>query len=218
MALHMRIGVLLFAVVLPVSAEGARYPDATERQIVLTGEAATSAAALLGLTGPGAAPVSLRLGPGEAWAVHLLKRATRESLHIDSNAPPARYNRTAFTASPAPTLSLSPFWLDLATALPANQPGYFSFGSPFISEKPDPNDPWTRIFRRLRGEPQWSPAAVPQVRDCSTSAEGDELCVELYGVKDYTNNIERNGYGIRILAHPKDGRLVPSVRPDRSMQ
>jgi hypothetical protein len=208
----MRMGVLLFALLIPVSAQGARFPDATEGQIVLVEEAAASAAALLGLTGPGSAQVFLRVGPGEAWAVHLLKKETKEPLYNDNDGTPARYNRAAFTASSSPTLSLSSFWLDLGTALPATRSGYFSFGSPFISESPDPNDPWTRIFQRLRSEPQWNRGAVPQLRNCFTSAEEAELCVELYAVSDYTHNVERHGYIVRILAHPKNGRLVPASR------
>ena len=108
-----------------MAASGARFPNAVEKTFVVTGDAATSLATLLGMRTSGTSSVSLPLDKGVAWAVYLLKQDTKTPIY-NGDGPP-RWNRITFSASPLPTLTLAPYWLDLATALPNSRRGYYSF-------------------------------------------------------------------------------------------
>ena len=79
--------------------------------------------------------------------------------------------------------------------------GYYSFSSPFISEKLDLNGSWTQLLRRLMRKSGWNSNRSQQFQLCFTSLERIELCVLVLSAKDYTNNIERNGYRVVIEAH-----------------
>jgi hypothetical protein len=188
----------IFGVLLPVSVWGARFPNAVERQIVFSGDAAVPVATLLGLSSSGASSISLQLGQSDAWAVYLLKHDTKKE--ITNGNGPARYNLLRFLAVPVASLTIGPYWLDLATQLPETRAGYYSFGSPFISEDLKSNDPWARLARRLKKEPGWNSSGRPQFQRCFTSVEKNELCVDVYGAKDYASQPERNGYLITITA------------------
>jgi hypothetical protein len=190
----------LLSIVIPLGASAARFPNAVEKQIVVSGDAATTVADLLGLTSPSGASASLKLDRHDAWMVYLLKHPTDQEL--TNGDGPDRYNVVKFTASPRASLSIGPFWLDLGTGAPNSQPGYYLFGSPFLPETLRSGDPWTRLVRRLRSEPGWNNSKVPQFQRCVTSPERTEICIRVYGTTDYTNNVERNGYSATITAHP----------------
>ena len=186
---------------LPMTASGARFPNAVEKTFALTGDAATSVATLLGMSTSGSSAVSLPLDKGVAWAVYLLKHDTKTPLY-NGDGPP-RSNRVTFSASPHPTLTLAPYWLDLATALPNSRPGYYSFSSPFIAADLKTTDPWTHMLQRLKNEPGWDSKGFPQFHRCFTSTDNTVLCVEVYANKDYTNNVERDGYMETITIRSK---------------
>lgn len=182
-------------------ASGARFPNAVERTFVVAGDAATSVAALLGMPASGSSSVSLPLGTGMTWAVYLLKHDTKTTLY-NGNGPP-RWNRVTFSASRLPVLTLAPYWLDLATALPNSRPGYYSFSSPFIAVDSKASDPWTRMLKMLVKEPGWGSTGFPRFQRCFTSTDKTAICVAVYVDKDYTNNVERDGYMEMITVHPR---------------
>lgn len=192
--LALAVGILSIAI--PLSASGARFPNAVEKHVVITGGAAGSVASLLGLGASGTA--SLRLGRNDAWAVYLLKHDTKQE--ITNGDGPDRYNAAKFSTG-RPSLSIGPYWLDLGTEAPDTKPGYYSFDSPFLSETLRSGDAWTNLVRRLQREPGWNRDATPQFERCFTSPERTEICIRVYGAKDYTNNAERNGYSVTIVAH-----------------
>lgn len=182
-----------------MTASGARFPNAVEKTFAVTGDAATSVATLLGMSTSESSAVSLPLDKGVAWAVYLLKQDTKTPIY-NGDGPP-RSNLVTFSASPLPRLTLAPYWLDLATALPNSRPGYYSFSSPFISEDFKASDSWTQMLKRLKSEAGWDSTGFLLFKRCFTSADKTEICVAVYGSKDYTNNVERNGYMETITIH-----------------
>jgi hypothetical protein len=170
----------------PIDASGARFPNAVEKMFVVTGDAAASFAQLLGMPATGLSSVALPLDKT-----------------MNDGDGPQRWNRVTFSASPLPTLTLAPYWLDLATALPNSRPGYYSFSSPFIAEDLRRNDPWSRMLKRLKKEPGWQPKASPQFQRCLTSGDKTAICIAVYASTDYTDAVDRNGYmeTITIRAH-----------------
>lgn len=184
---------------LPLAASGARFPNAVEKTFVVTGDAAASFARLLGMSTSGSTSVSLPLDKGVAWAVYLLKKDTKTPIY-NGDGPP-RWNRVMFSASPLPTLTLAPYWLDLATALPNSRPGYYSFSSPFIAQGLKANDSWSQMLRRLKNEPGWDSKGFPQFQRCFTSSDKTGICVAVYASNDYTDNVERDGYMEMITIH-----------------
>ncbi|MGC1380389.1 MAG: hypothetical protein WA814_05125 [Candidatus Baltobacteraceae bacterium] len=182
-----------------MTASAARFPNAVEKTFVVTGDAAVSLATLLGMSTSGSSSVSLPLDKGVAWAVYLLKQDTKSPIY-NGDGPP-RWNRVAFSASPLPTLTLAPYWLDLATALPNSRPGYYSFSSPFIAEDRKAGEPWAQMLKRLKREPGWDSKGFPQFQRCFTATDKTGICVAVYASKDYTNNVERDGYMEMITIH-----------------
>jgi len=182
-----------------MTGSAARFPNAVEKTVVVTGDAATSLAALLGMSTSGSSSISLPLDKGVAWAVYLLKQDTNPPIY--SGDGPPRWNRVTFSPFPVPTLTLAPYWLDLATALPNSRPGYFSFSSSFIAKDFKANNPWTQMLKRLKNEPGWNSKGFPQFSRCFTSSDKAEICVAVYANKDYTNNVERDGYLEMITIH-----------------
>jgi hypothetical protein len=194
------VAAVIFGILVPIAASGARFPNAVEKQIVISGDAAVSAAALLNLPSSGPSSISLKLGRNDAWAVYLLKHDTKQEL--SNGDGPARYNLVKFSRAPIATLTIAPYWLDLGTQLPETKAGYYAFDSPFISEDLSSNDPWAKLLRHLKNESGWNGNARPQLQRCVTSREQTELCFSVYGAKDYAHSPERNGYVVRIAAHP----------------
>lgn len=184
---------------LPTNAFGARFPNAVEKTFVVTGDAADSFGELLGMSTRGSSSIELPLDNGDAWAVYLLKQDTKTPLY-GGDGPP-RWNRVTFSSSPLPTLTLAPFWLDLATALPNSQPGYYSFSSPFIAEEPSATDAWGQMLKRLKKQPGWQTRAFPLFRRCFTSDDKTGICIAVYDSTDYTSKIERQGYMETITIH-----------------
>lgn len=190
----------VFCNLVPMDASGARFPNAVEKTLVVTGDAAASFAQLLGLSTSRSSSVALPLDKGEAWAVYLLKKDSRTPIY--NKDEPERWNRLTFSASPLPTLALAPYWLDLATALPNSRPGYYSFSSPFIAEDLRGNDSWAQMLKRLKKEPGWHSNESPQFRRCFTSDDKTGICIAVYASKDYTDKVDRNGYMETITVHP----------------
>ena len=186
---------------LPATASAARFPNAVEKTFAITGEAATAVARLLGMSAKGTSSVLLPLDTGTAWAVYLLKQDTKTPIY-NGDGPP-RWNRITFAASPHPVLTLAPYWLDLATALPNSLPGYYSFSSPFLAAAGNANDPWSLMLARLKREPGWNRTAYPQFKRCYESADSSAICVSVYASTKYTkNNVARDGYMETITVHP----------------
>jgi len=199
------LGVLVSA-----TAYAARFPDAVEKRIVLTGPAAVSVAELFGLSPSSPHSVSLPLGRGDAWAVYLLKQDTEEKLWNDNEGSPARYNAMEMSYGPVPALAVSPYWLDLGTRLPETKAGYYSFGSPFMPAALDGEDPWTRLVRRLKAGPGWDENAQMPFRRRFASPDGVELCIEVFGVVQYPDNKARAGYIVTITTYVKN--TAPSAK------
>ena len=194
------VAAAIFCALLPVSVSGARFPNAMEKQIAISGDAAVSVARLLGLSSSAPSSISLQLGRSDAWAVYLLKHDTKQE--ITNGNGPARYNVVRFSAAPIPSLTIGPYWLDLATQLPESRVGYYSFGSPFISEDLKSSEPWAQLVRRLKRESGWNSNGRPQFKRCFTSVEKNEICTDVYGGKDYASDPKRNGHLVTITAHP----------------
>lgn len=198
--------VFLLSVFTSVSVSAARFPNAVEKKMVLTGPAAVSIAELFGLTSSVPSSTSLQLGRGDAWAVYLLKQDTKERLWNDEGAPP-RINVVEFSSSPIPSLAISPYWLDLGTRAPDPKEDYYAFSSPFLSEKLDQDDSWTRLLRRLKTDPEWNSTAKGyfqvQFHRCFSSLDGIELCIEVFSFEDdEPHNFEKKmGHKVNITVH-----------------
>jgi hypothetical protein len=181
----------------------ARFPNAVEKKIVLVGRESVPAAELFGLTGLQSASVSLSLGRMDAWAVYLLKKDAKVELTNDNEGSPPRLNVLAFSSSPAPSLIIQPYWLDLATQHPSPSVGYYSFSSPFISEVLDQRDSWTQLVKRLKKQAQFDNAARTQYRRSFSFANGASLTIEVFAEEDYAN--DKHGHSVRITVHPEGG-------------
>src|SRR5579863_6975142 len=96
----------LSSVLIPAAATGARFPNAVEKTVTITGDTAGSLARLLGLTDASASSVSLKLGRGDAWAVYLLKHDTKREI-TNGDGPP-RYDVVKFAPSLPASLSIGP--------------------------------------------------------------------------------------------------------------
>jgi len=195
-----------------VSACAARFPDALEKRFVFTGEAAIAAADMFGLGASGPGTVVLRLGRMDAWAIYLLKKDTPEPLVNDNGGSPPRHNSVEFTPSAVPTLSISPYWLDMSVAAPFGEPGRYSFGSPVLSGATDPGDPWARLIQRLRKAPEWNertpertaagPVRFERFKRCADSADGGEICVTVSSIEAFPGDKTLSGYNATISVRP----------------
>lgn len=194
--------ILIFAALVTCKpAEAARFPDAVERTIVLRGQEAASVAELFGLADSHPSSISLQLGRPDAWAVYLLKRDTKVELLNDNEGSPPRYDVLDFSKSPTPTLSVHPFWLDLATRHPSPTAGDYSISSPFISEALDAMDPWTQLVKRLKKEFSWKDGARSEFRRAFSFLGGATLSIEVFSQENYTNG--KKGHTVTITVHPK---------------
>lgn len=190
----------LLAAFVPVEASAARYPNAIEKTVVITGDAAVSMAALFGLPVTAASSAPVRLDSGMGWAVYLLKQDTKEKLY-NGDGPP-RWNALTFKPGPTPTLALAPFWLDMATALPNSKPGEYTFSSPLLDASGAGADAWSHALHQLKREGGWNPKGFPQFERCFESTDKARICVDVYGQTDYATTPERHGYMIVVVARP----------------
>ena len=87
----------------------AKAPEAEERRITLTGQAALSLGELFGLSPGAASTVSLRLGRATEWLVYLLKQDTKERLWNDNEGVPARYDVIELSPAPMSSITISPY-------------------------------------------------------------------------------------------------------------
>lgn len=188
-----------------VPAFAALAPLAVERRITLTGQAALSFGELFELSPGGAAStVSLRLGRPTEWLVYLLKQDTKQRLWNDNEGVPARYEVIELSPAPAPSITISPYWLDEGTRLPDPEVGSFSFESPFLREDLPGTEPWTRLVKRLKAGPGWADAAGTPFKRCFASPERVELCVSVLRKDDYPDNKKVSGYVVVVEAHLPD--------------
>jgi hypothetical protein len=188
-----------------VPAFAAKAPEAEERRITLTGQAALSLGELFGLSPGGASTVSLRLGRATEWLVYLLKQDTKERLWNDNEGVPARYDVIELSAAALPSITISPYWLDLSTGLPTpEREGGHSFESPFLREDLPDSEPWTRLVKRLKAGPGWDNAASTPFKRCFTSPDRVELCVIVLRKDDYPDNKKVSGYVAVVEAHLPD--------------
>lgn len=194
-----KLNIILGIIILSTSsfAFGARFPNAVEKKMVITGSAADAVAKLFGLS----THISLRLGRSDAWAVYLLKQDTNKKLWNDNNGSPERYNTIEYLSSKVSSLTIFPYWLDSGTRLPVPKTGYYSFSSPFLSEAFNQDDPWMKLLRRLQSDPAWNNAAkIPFLR-CFLSCEEINICIEVTRCEDYPDNIKRTGNIVTITVH-----------------
>lgn len=182
-------------------ASGARFPNAVERKMVFTGKGVIPMAELLDLTAPHPSYNSYVLGKGDTWAVYLLKHDTKVELFNDNEGCPPRHNKIEYSSTPAPSLIMSPFWLDLGTQGPDPKPGYYSFSSPFLSEKLDQDDPWTRLVKRLIKDPDWHAGERIKYKRSFDFAEGKQL--EIVVFENHNYETDKNGYSVGITARAK---------------
>jgi hypothetical protein len=168
-----------WGVALCTDAFSARFPNAVERKIVLTGQAAISLAQLFGFEASATSSATLRLDRNAAWAVYLLKQDTKEPLSNDNEGSPARYDVVEFSPSPVPSMTISPYWLDLGTRAPESDVGSYSFASWFLREDLPGGDAWTQLVKRLKTVPDWKDAGDTAFERCFTSRERVELCVSV---------------------------------------
>jgi len=187
-----------------VPALAAKAPEAVERRITLTGPAALSFGELFGLSPGAASNASLRLGRATAWMVYLLKLDTKERLWNDNEGSPARYDAIEFSPTPVPSITISPYWLDLSTRLPYPEAGSYSFESPFLREDLPGDEPWTRLVKRLKAGPGWNGVDGTPFKRCFTSTDGVELCVRVLRRDDYPDNKKVSGYVVLVEAHLPD--------------
>lgn len=135
----------------------ARYPNAIEKTVVLTGEAAVSVAKLFGLACAGSV-----------------------SLPVQIKAEQAEYNVLTFSPSPEASLSISPHWLDLQTG-PPWQPGAYAVYSPLVTAELDTSSPWWLLLQHFKKETppaQWQKGH--SARRCFDFAHNLELCIEVH--------------------------------------
>jgi hypothetical protein len=195
-------GLCGLAVCLPALA--AKAPEAEERTITLTGQAALSFGELFGLSPGAASTVSLRLGRATAWMVYLLKQDTKERLWNDNEGVPARYDVIELSPAPMPSITISPYWLNEGTRQPFPEAGSYSFESPFLREDLPDSEPWTRLVKRLKAGPGWDNAASTPCKRCFTSPDRVELCVIVLRKDDYPDNKRVSGYVAVVEAHLPD--------------
>jgi hypothetical protein len=187
-----------------VPAFAARFPDAVERRITLTGQAALSFGELFGFSPGTASTVSLRLGRGTAWSVYLLKQDTKVRLWNDNEGSPPRYDVIEFSPRPLPGITISPYWLDQATRLPYPEVGTYLFESPFLREDLPDSGPWTRLVKRLKAAPGWNNGGDTPFKRCFISPDRVELCVKVVRWDDYPDNKRVSGYVALVEAHLPD--------------
>lgn len=187
-----------------VPASAARAPDAVERKITFTGQAAVSFGELFGLSHGAASTVSLRLGLPMEWAVYLLKQDTKRPLSNDTEGVPARYDVIEFSPAPVPSMTISPYWLDQGTRQPHPEDGSYSFESPFLREDLPGSEPWTRLVKRLKAGPGWADDADTPFKRCFASPDRVELCVRVLRDDEYPDNKKVSGYVVVVEAHLPD--------------
>jgi len=195
----------LYSLAACVPAFAARAPDAEERRITLTGQAALAFGELFGFSPGAASTVSLRLGRATEWLVYLLEQDTKERLWNDNEGVPARYDVIEFSPAPLPSITISPYWLNEGTRLPYPEVGSYSFESPFLREDLPGSEPWTRLVKRLQAGPGWDAAASTPIKRCFTSPDRVELCVIVLRKDDYPDNKKVSGYVAVVEAHLPDG-------------
>lgn len=177
-------------------SSGARFPNAVEKKIIVSGEKIRPFAELFELQ----SPVSLRLGRNDAWAVYLLKQDTKEKLLNDNHGSPARYNRLILLNKNGIIMEISPYWLDLGTSFPYHKPGHYEFSSPVIQGDLDQqDDPWNKLVRNLKNRPEWKSEDNVQFHQCHVSSEQIVLCVEVFRARNY-GSARIDGHVVTITA------------------
>ncbi len=183
-------------------ADAARAPDAVEKKILLTGKEAISVAELFELNSSDKPSISLKLSEFDAGAIYQsMLDAKKERYSGDNNIPP-QYNTIEFLSSSIPTLTISPYWRNLGTSLPNRRESYYSFSSPFLSEKLNQDEPWTKLVQHLKSDPEWKNTERVQFCRCFAFSEAMELCIEVYGHDNYEpDNKKKVGHLVIITVY-----------------
>ena len=179
-------------------AQGARAPNAVERELAWRGDDARVVAGWFGLDPLKDGTRTLRLGGGTAWAVYLLKQDTPTPLSNQNEGTPPRDNVVVYRAGAEPTLTIGPYWLDLGTRAPQNEPGRLMFSSPDLPAQPDGDDVWSALARRLMREPAYRAGEWRELRHCLGTTP--ELCLDLYADRFPTG--ASGGHSVSINAGP----------------
>jgi hypothetical protein len=195
---------ILFACLICVftclGVSAARFPNAIERKIELSGPAAIAIAQTFGLPTTQASSASFSLGRGTAWAIYLLKQDTKPPLLNDNDGSPPRFNSLAFSPTPKPSITVSPYWLDLGTRGPDPRPGYCTFSSPFISEQLNADDHWVHVIRNLKKDARWNSTAYPQLERCFALEDGKQFCIQVVSSNDY--DTKTKGHIVQVTVGP----------------
>jgi hypothetical protein len=194
------ISACLICVLTCLAASAARFPNAVERKIQLSGPVSIAIAQAFGLPVSQSSSASLRLGRGTAWAIYLLKQDTQPPLLNDNNGSPPRSNTLAFSPTPTPSIAISPYWLDLGTRGPDPRPGYYTFSSPLISEKLDSDDRWAGVIRSFKKDAHWNSASYPQLERCFTFEDGRQFCIQILSSND--DDTKTRGHIVQITVGP----------------
>lgn len=184
-----------------LDAEAARFPNAIERVVEVSGEEIKLLAEVLGLdkSNPKA---SLGLAESDAWAIYLLKQDTKTPLS-NSKDQPQRFNTIEYSEDGIPSLKIGSFWLDLATSLPNSKPGSYSFTSHYVDASSEKNDDWFRAFEKLSLSETWVKIKAPHSGDIAyqkvfNSKDGASINLIVVHAKDYTRSEGTLSYQIRI--------------------
>ena len=203
---------VLLAMFFCANATAARFPNAIEKKIVLSGQDAVAIAELIGLSAKNKPELRLPLGPNDSWAVYLLKDDTPRKLLNSDDGMPERFNTITFSPSPSPSLTISPFWLDQGTALPNPEPGVYSFSSTSFPFADVERNSWGRQVTSAE-RTSWGPLvnAMKNIKAVDWKggyrkaergfhfADGAELLIQLW-----TN--DENEYSVTVLVQhlPKE--------------
>ncbi len=57
------------------------------------------------------------------------------------------------------------------------------------------------MLRLLKSEPGWHSEGFPLFQRCFESGDKTEICVAVYDGKDYTDNVDRDGFMEMITVH-----------------
>ena len=181
-------------------AHGARAANAVERELAWRGHDARVIAEWFGLDPRQDGRLTLRLGRGDAWAIYLLKQDTPTPLSNDNDGSPPRDNLLVYRAGAGAdaSLTLGPYWLDLGTRSPQNEPGRLMFSSTDVPAQPDGDDVWSALARRLMRESAYRAGEWRELRHCLGTTP--EMCLDLYA--DRFPKGAPGGHSVSIVAGP----------------
>jgi hypothetical protein len=124
--------------------QGARYPNAVEKQVVFKGQSAREIAELLRLDLHAKSEAAYRLHPMNAWALHLL--LDPHAAGVPDQEAKARNNIIRYDPLPEPNLRIGDYWLDTTTGSSYPHSPRYVFSSRFIDAQAQGDDSWTALL------------------------------------------------------------------------